>query len=372
MQELDYETVDLNINMGPQHPSTHGVFRMVLTVDGEVVVDVVPVIGYMHRGGEKLLENLDYRQGIGIMDRTDYLAQFSGEQVFCMAAEKLYGFEVPERAEYLRVICVELNRIASHMMFMGAYGADSGVLGTTFTYGFVQRERIQRIFERLTGERLMYNYFRVGGVAWEPYEGFDRDIREVIPLLKQGIGDLNGLLTTNEIFIERTRNIGIMTPEQAIAWGQTGPMLRATGVTYDIRKDEPYSIYDRFAFDIPTGTHGDCYDRYLVRLEEMLQSIRIIEQALDQLPRSGPLMPDKYPRMLRLPVGEVYTNVESPRGDYGIYLVSKGGNKPYRCHVRSPCFSNLSGLREMTVGEYVADAVMILGSTDIVLCEVDR
>lgn len=372
MDDLDYETIDLNINMGPQHPSTHGVFRMVLTVDGEVVVDVEPVIGYMHRGGEKLLENLDYRQGIGIMDRTDYLGNFNGEHVYCIAAEKLYGFVVPERAEYLRVICTELNRIASHMMFMGAYGTDVGVFGTTFTYAFVQRERIQRIFERLTGERLMYNWFRVGGVGWEPYEGLERDIREVIPLLKQGIADFNSLLTTNELFLARTRHIGVIGPELAISWGLTGPMLRASGVKYDVRKDEPYSIYDRFDFDVPVGTNGDCYDRYLVRLEEMVQSIRIVEQALSGLPKSGPLMPERYPRMLRLPVGEVYARAEGPRGEYGVYLVSKGGNKPYRCKVRSPSFSNLSALREMTLGEYVADAVIILGSVDIVLCEVDR
>ena len=217
--------------MGPQHPSTHGVFRMVLTVDGEVIVDVEPVIGYMHRGGEKLLETLDYRQGIGIMDRTDYLGNFNGEQVYCMAAEKLYGFEVPERAEYLRVICTELNRVASHMMFLGAYGTDAGVFGTTFTYGFIERERIQRIFERLTGERMMYNYFRVGGVAWEPYEGFRARIRDVIPQLRQGIADFNGLLTTNEVFLARTRNIGVITPERAIDYGLTGPMLRASGVS---------------------------------------------------------------------------------------------------------------------------------------------
>jgi NADH-quinone oxidoreductase subunit D len=372
VQELDYETLDLNINMGPQHPSTHGVFRMVLTVDGEVVVDVIPVIGYMHRGGEKLLENLDYRQGIGIWDRTDYLGNFNGEQVYCIAAEKLYGFEVPERAEYIRVICTELNRVASHMMFMGAYGADVGIFGTAFTYGFVERERIQRVFEKLTGERLMYNYFRVGGVAWEPYEGFERDIRELIPQLKQGIADFNSLMTTNEIFLSRTRGIGMISAERAINFGLTGPMLRASGVRCDIRKDEPYSIYNRFIFDIPVGENGDCYDRYLVRLEEMVQSLRIVEQALDQLPKSGPLMPEKYPRMLRLPVGELYARIEGPRGEYGCYLVSKGGNKPYRCKVRAPSFSNLSALREMTVGEYVADAVIVLGSTDIVLCEVDR
>ncbi len=369
--EQEFETVSIDINMGPQHPSTHGVFRMVLSVDGELVVDVEPVIGYMHRGGEKLSENLDYRQGIGIQDRTDYLGNFNCEHCYVMAAEKLAGIVPPERAEYIRVICAELNRVASHMMFMGAFGTDVGVFGTSFTYAFRDREDIQRFFEELTGERIMYNYFRVGGVAWEVQNGFEQKCRALIKRLRRGIADINGLLTENEVFVARCKDVGAISAEKAIEYGLTGPMLRAAGVNYDIRRDEPYSIYDRFQFDVPIGHNGDCYDRYLVRLEEMRQSLRIVEQALEQM-QPGPIMPEKMPRMLRIPPSECYMRTENPRGEYGIYLVSKGGNKPYRIKMRSPSFSNLMALREMTIGEYVADAVIILGSTDIVLCEVDR
>jgi NADH-quinone oxidoreductase subunit D len=368
----EYETLDIAINMGPQHPSTHGVFRMVLSVDGELIVDVEPVIGYMHRGGEKLSENLDYRQGIGIQDRTDYLGNFNCEQAYCIAAEKLGGFEVPERAEWIRTICVELNRCSSHFMFLGAYGTDAGFFGTSFTYGFRERERIQDFFEELTGERLMYSYFRVGGVAWELPSGFERKCRELIKEVRQGVKDFDGLLTDNEVFIARTRNVGMISADRAVEYGLSGPMLRACGVPWDLRREEPYSVYPQLQFDIPVGINGDCYDRYLVRLREVEQSLTIVEQCLDMMPTTGPYMAEKMPRMLRLPAGEAYVRTENPRGEYGIYLVSKGGNKPYRLKMRSPCFCNLSALREMTIGEYVADAVMILGSTDIVLCEVDR
>jgi NADH-quinone oxidoreductase subunit D len=378
--DQEYETLDLAINMGPQHPSTHGVFRMILSIDGELIVDVEPVIGYMHRGGEKLSESLDYRQGIGIQDRTDYLGNFNCEQAYCIAAEKLGGFEVPERAEWIRTICVELNRVASHFMFLGAYGTDAGFFGTSFTYGFRERERIQDFFEELCGERMMYSYFRVGGVAWELPSGFERKCRELIKEVRQGVKDFDGLLTDNEVFIARTRNVGAITAERAVEYGLSGPMLRACGVAWDLRREEPYSCYaftdrqgaPKLQFEIPVGTNGDCYDRYLVRLREIEQSLNIAEQCLEMMPTTGPYMAEKMPRMLRLPAGEVYVRTENPRGEYGIYLVSKGGNKPYRLKMRSPCFCNLSALREMTIGEYVADAVMILGSTDIVLCEVDR
>jgi NADH-quinone oxidoreductase subunit D len=372
VEERDFETLSLDINMGPQHPSTHGVFRMVLAIDGEIVVDLEPVIGYMHRGGEKLSENLDYRQGIGIQDRTDYLGNFNCEHCYVMAAEKLAGIVPPERAEYLRIIMAELNRAASHLMFMGAYGTDVGLFGTSFTYGFREREQIQRFLEELTGERIMYNWFRVGGVAWEVQNNFEEKCRRLVRNVREGIKDLDGLLTNNEVFIARTRDVGVITPQKAIAFGMSGPMLRATGLPWDLRKDEPYSIYDRFEFDVPVGTNGDCYDRYTVRLEEIRQSLRIVEQALDQMPKSGPIMPEKMPRMLRIPPSECYMRTENPRGEYGIYLISKGGNHPYRLKMRSPSFCNLMALREMTVGEYVADAVVILGSMDIVLCEVDR
>ena len=371
VQEQQIDTVDINVNMGPQHPSTHGVFRMVLTIDGERVIDVEPHIGYMHRGAEKLSETMDYRAAIGYQDRTDYLTQFMNEQAYCMAVEKLLELEVPERAEYIRVILCELNRISSHFMFLGAFGIDLGHFGTSFTYGFREREHIQDIFEETTGERMMYGYFRPGGLVWDVPDNFVQRVREVLPKSRQGLRDIDMLMTENEIVAARSRGIGIMSAEDAINWGLSGPMLRAAGVPWDLRKDKPYSIYDRFEYDVPVGRHGDVFDRYLVRIEEVRQSIRIVEQALDQLP-DGPIMPEKMPRRLRGPEGEVYAAVEGARGEYGIYLVSKGGDKPYQLKMRSPSFCNLSALREMTVGNYVADAVAILGSIDIVLCCVDR
>jgi NADH-quinone oxidoreductase subunit D len=369
-QEL--EVVDMPINMGPQHPSTHGVFRMVLVVDGEKVVDVTPHIGYMHRGGEKLMEAMDFRQGIGYADRTEYLAQFSAELGYVMAVEKLMGVEIPERAEHIRVILTELNRLSSHFMFMGAFGIDSGLFGTSFTYAFREREYLQDVFEEVSGDRLMYAYVRVGGLAWEVPDNFEQRVHEVLKTSAAGIKDLDDLLTTNEIFMARCQKIGVFTSEQAIANGLSGPMLRASGVNWDLRRDEPYSIYPRFKFDIPVGNYGDVYDRYLVRLEEMRQSIKIVEQAIESLPKEGPIVAEKLPRRLRTPPGEVYSKVESPRGEWGVYLVSKGGDKPHRLKMRSPSFCNLSALREMTIGQFLADAVMILGSMDIVLCDVDR
>lgn len=371
VQEQELETVDINVNMGPQHPSTHGVFRMVLTIDGERVVDVEPHIGYMHRGGEKLSENMDYRAAIGYQDRTDYLAQFLNEQAYCMAVEKLLDIEVPERSEYIRVILCELNRVTSHFMFLGAFGIDLGYFGTSFTYAFRERERIQDIFEEVSGERLMYGYFRPGGLAWDVPDHFVQMVRDVLPESKRGLDDLDILMTQNEVVAARTKGVGAMNAEDSVNWGLSGPMLRAAGVNWDLRKDKPYSIYDRFDYDIPLGTYGDVFDRYIVRLEEARQSIRIVEQALEQLP-DGPIMPEKMPRRLRAPESEAYAAVEGARGEYGIYIVSKGGDQPYRLKIRSPSFCNLSALRAMTIGNYVADAVAILGSIDIVLCDVDR
>jgi len=370
-QERDLETLDIHVNVGPQHPATHGVFRMVLTVSGEKVVGVVPHIGYMHRGAEKLSETMDYRQGIIYQDRTEYLAQFNAEHCYCLAIEKLGGIEVPERAEYIRVILAELNRITSHYMFVGAFATDIGVYGTAFTYAFREREYIQEIFEAVSGDRMMYGYFRPGGVVWDVTQDFKDRVRWVCKQTRVGIDDLDRLLTTNEIFLTRCRDIGAISLEDAVDYGLSGPMLRACGLPHDLRRVEPYSIYDRFDFDIPTGTNGDVYDRYLVRMEEMRQSVRIVEQAIEQMP-DGPIMPEKAPRRLRLPPGEVYMRTENPRGEYGIYLVSKGGEKPYRLKIRSSCLSNLTALRQMVVGQYVADAVVILGSVDIVLGEVDR
>jgi NADH:ubiquinone oxidoreductase subunit D len=369
--EHEIETFDINVNVGPQHPATHGVFRMILTVDGELVVDVDPVIGYMHRGNEKLPEYCDYRQVIGYHDRTDYLAQFNAEHCFVEAVEKLAGITPTERSQYIRVILAELNRIASHLMFFGAFGQDIGFYGTSFNYAFRDREYLQDFFEEITGERLMYNYFRPGGVAWDVPEYFEEDCLDVLDKLERGFGDLEGLMMENEALLARCRGLSPVTPEDAINWGLSGPMLRATGLRHDIRRAEPYSIYDRFDFDIPAGVRGDVYDRVVVRLEEMRQSVLITEQALEQMPE-GPIMAEGMKRILRVPPGEIYMRVESPRGEYGIYLVSTGTDKPYRHKVRGASFCNLSALRAMTVGNYVADAILILGSIDIVLCEVDR
>jgi len=371
-QEHELETIDLHINVGPQHPATHGVFRMILTVDGEKVVDCDPVIGYMHRGAEKLSENCDYRQAIGYQDRTEYLAQFNAEWTYCLAVEKLLGLQVPERAEYIRVILGELNRVASHLMFMGAFGTDVGFFGTPFMYAFREREVIQDFFEAVTGERMMYNYFRPGGVAWDVPDDFEEHCRYVIDHVRRGVEELDALMTDNEVFLARCRGLSPVTPEEAINWGFSGPMLRACGIKHDLRRAEPYSIYDRFDFEIPTGTQGDVYDRYLVRMEEMRQSLRIVEQALRQMPKQGPVMAEGLKRTIRVPPGEVYSRTESPRGEYGVYLVSKGGDKPWRLKIRSAAFCNLSALKNLVVGNYVADAIIILGSIDIVLCEVDR
>jgi len=370
--EPEFETQDLFVNIGPQHPATHGVFRMVLEVDGEVVRNLIPHIGYMHRGGEKLSEHMDYRQAIGYQDRTEYLSQFNAELCYVLAVEKLAGLVPPERAEYIRIILTELNRVSSHFMFLGAFGTDLGVFGTSFTYAFREREHILDLFEEVSGDRLMYAYFRPGGVAWDVPRDFKDRVRWVCKQALIGADDMDKLLTDNEIFIARTRNIGKLSIEDAIDYGVTGPMLRASGMKFDLRRDEPYSIYDRFDFDIPVGTNGDCYDRYLVRLQEIRESIRIVEQAVEQMPDEGPILPERMPRMLRPAAGEVYMRCEDPRGEYGVYIISKGATQPYRCRIRSPSFCNLSALKHMTVGHFVADAVTILGATDIVLCSVDR
>ncbi|MCC6237588.1 MAG: NADH-quinone oxidoreductase subunit D [Dehalococcoidia bacterium] len=357
--------------MGPQHPSTHGVFRMVLEIDGEVVRDVLPYIGYLHRGAEKLCETMDYRQGIGFMDRTEYLAAFNAELSYVMAVEALAGIDVPERAQWIRMILCELNRLSSHFMFLGAFGVDVGVLGTSFTYAFRERENIFDLFEEICGDRMMYAYFRVGGLAWEVTDNFVTRVNQVLGMARQGIADLDGLLTQNEIFQARTRGIGHIPAADAIDWGMSGPSLRASGVALDVRRDEPYLFYPQVKFDVITGTNGDVYDRYLCRLREMHESIKIVEQCLQNL-QPGPIVPERMSRLLRTPPGEVYIRTEAPRGEYGVYMVSNGGNRPWRCKVRSACLSNLQALRDMTVGHYVSDAVLILGSIDIVLSEVDR
>ena len=367
----EFETQDLLLNVGPQHPSTHGVFRMVMQVDGEVVRDIIPYIGYLHRGAEKLCETMDYRQGIGFMDRTEYLAAMNAELSYVMAVEKLAELEVPDRALWIRMILVELNRLSSHLMFMGAFGIDVGVFGTPFIYAWREREAIIDLFEEISGDRMMYAYLRPGGLAWDVPANFVPRCSEVLTAVRQGIADFDGLLTKNEIFIARTRGIGIVSAADAIDFGMSGPSIRASGVPLDVRREEPYLKYDEIKWDVITATEGDVYARYLCRLAEMRESVKIVEQCLDRL-QPGPIMPEKMPRMLRPPPGEVYIRTEAPRGEFGIYMVSKGGNRPYRLKVRSACLSNLQALKHMSVGLYVADAIIVLGSIDIVLSEVDR
>jgi NADH-quinone oxidoreductase subunit D len=361
--------IDLMINMGPQHPSTHGVFRIVIWVDGERIVKAEPHIGYLHRGSEKLCEGELYSQIITLFDRMDYVGNLNSELAFVLAVEKLMSVDIPDRANYIRVILCELNRIASHMLFYGVYGLDVGAM-TPVLYGFRERERIQALFENVTGARMMHNYFRVGGVKEELPDDFAARMKELVEDLKKGIEECDSLLSQNEMFLARTKGIGQISGEDAIDFGVSGPMLRASGVAEDIRITEPYSIYDRFEFGIPVGKYGDCWDRYYVRVEEMRQSILIIEQAMAQM-QTGPIMAD-IRRIARPPKGEVYVRTESPRGDLGVFLVSDGSDKPYRVKVRAPSFANLQALQHLLRNSYIADAVVILGSIDIILGEVDR
>ena len=359
------------VNLGPQHPSTHGVFRAVLWLDGERIVEVEPHIGYLHRGTEKLCEGELYPQVITLFDRIDYISNFNNEMAFCMVAEKLMGVEAPERAQYVRVILCELNRVANHFLFYGTFGLDAGAM-TPVMYGFRERERIQRLFESVSGARMMHNYFRIGGLKEEPPPDFEERVADILPELEQGIGECDRLLSQNEVFVARTRNIGTIDTQRAIDYALSGPVLRATGIPYDIRVVEPYSVYDRFEFDVPVGSNGDSWDRYAIRVEEIRQSLRIVRQALEQMPSGGPIMAAGVRRLPRPPKGEAYVRTESPRGDYGVYLVSDGTNKPYRVKVRTPSFLNLQALRYLLRDAYLADAIIILGSLDIVLGEVDR
>ena len=363
------DAIDLMVNMGPQHPSTHGVFRVVIWVDGERIVRAEPHIGYLHRGSEKLCEGELYAQIITLFDRLDYVGNLNCELAFVLAVEKLMGLEPPPRAECIRVILAELNRIASHMLFYGVYGLDVGAM-TPVLYGFRERERIQELFESVTGARMMHNYFRIGGVKEDLPADFPARMSRLIPQLKQGIQECDELLSQNEMFLARTRHIGAISADEALDYGVTGPALRAAGVAEDVRVSEPYSIYDQFDFGIPVGTYGDCWDRYYVRVEEMRQSLRIIEQAMERL-EPGPVAANAR-RIARPPKGEVYARTESPRGDFGVFLVSDGSDKPYRVKVRAPSFANLQALQRLLRDAYVADAVVILGSIDIILGEVDR
>ncbi len=360
------------VNLGPQHPSTHGVFRMVVTLDGETILKLKPVMGYLHRNHEKIGERNTFLQNMPFTDRLDYLSSMSNNFGYALAVEKLMGIKPPERAEYLRVIMAELTRISNHIFAIGMFLNDLGAYFTPALYAIQERELILDIFEAVSGSRMMCNYFRFGGVARDLPEGVLEKIRSlVVDRLPRKVDELDLYLTNNEIIRARGEGVGVLTPEQAIAYSAAGPVLRASGVPYDIRRADPYSIYDRFEFDVAVRYHGDVYDRYLIRMDEMRQSLRILQQAVRDLPE-GPIQEGKPQYQVRVPAGESYGRVEGPKGELGYYIVSNGKANPWRYHVRAPSFINLTALETMAVGDKIADAVAILGSIDIVLGETDR
>jgi NADH-quinone oxidoreductase subunit D len=383
------------LNMGPQHPSTHGVLRVILELDGEIVVKAQPVIGYLHTGIEKSCEAKTYSQAITLTDRLDYLAPLSNNLCYCLAVEKLLGLEVPKRAQYIRVLLTELTRIGSHLVWLGTHAIDLGAM-SVFLYTFREREEIMRIFEFVSGQRMMTSYFRIGGLALEPPPGWLESVNRVIDALPGHVDEYEDLLTTNRIWLGRTQGIGILTAADAIAMGASGPMLRGSGVAYDVRKAFPYSSYDEFEFEVQTQTAGDCFARYQVRVAEIRESIKIVRQAMNKIPAEGPIrtvapgiVPPSREEMktsiegliyhfkiftegFAPPPGEVYQVIESPRGELGFFVVSDGSAKPYRVKVRAPSFINLQSLSKLAEGRLIADVVACIGTTDIVLGEVDR
>jgi NADH-quinone oxidoreductase subunit D/NADH-quinone oxidoreductase subunit C/D len=366
------ESDQMIVNLGPQHPSTHGVFRMAVKLDGETIVELKPVMGYLHRNHEQIGERNTFIQNIPFTDRLDYFSSMTNNWGYVQAVEKLMGIKPPERAEYLRVIMSELTRISNHTAAIGFLLNDLGAYFTPILYAFEERELILDIFEATAGSRMMCNYFRFGGVTRDLPEGIAEKIRALVfDRLPRKIDELDAFLTNNEIVRNRAMGVGVLTPDQAIAQSIVGPVARASGVPYDIRRAEPYGIYDRFDFDVAVRYHGDVYDRYLVRLDEIRQSIRIIQQAIKTLPE-GPIQEGKTQYQARVPAGEAYGRVEGPKGELGFYVISTGKPNPWRYHVRAPSFINLTALSTMAKGNKIADAVIILGSIDIVLGEVDR
>jgi NADH-quinone oxidoreductase subunit D len=383
------------LNMGPQHPSTHGVLRVILELDGEIVLKAKPVIGYLHTGIEKSCESKTYSQAITLTDRIDYLAPLSNNLCYCLAAEKLIGLEVPKRAQYIRVLLTELTRITSHLVWLGTHAIDLGAM-SVFLYSFREREEIMKIYEYVSGQRMMTSYFRIGGLALEPPPDWLDRVRRVVDAMPGHIDEYEELLTKNRIWLARTQGVGVLDAKDAIAMGSSGPMLRGSGINYDTRKAFPYSSYEEFDFDVPVQTAGDCYARYLVRVAEMRESLKIVKQAMEKIPPSGPfraeaqgIIPPSREEMktsiegliyhfkiftegFAPPPGEVYQAVESPRGELGVYMVSDGSPKPYRVHFRAPSFVNLQSLPLLCQGRLLADVVACIGTTDIVLGEVDR
>jgi NADH:ubiquinone oxidoreductase subunit D len=365
-------TEQVIVNLGPQHPSTHGVFRMAAKLDGETVVDLKPVMGYLHRNHEKIGERNTFLGNMPYTDRLDYFNSMSNNFGYALAVEKLMGIAPPERAEYIRVMMAELTRIVNHLALFGFLLNDFGAYFTPFLYAFEERELILDIFEAVAGSRMMCNYFRFGGVARDLPEGVTDKIKDLVfDRLPRKIDDLDLYITNNEIVRHRSQGVGVLTPEQAIAFSTVGPVLRASGVPYDLRRAQPYSIYNRFDFDVAVRYHGDVYDRYLVRLDEMFQSLRILKQVLKDIPE-GPIQEGKPQYQVRVPAGESYGCVEGPKGELGFYVISNGKPYPWRYHVRAPSFINLTPLESMCIGNKIADVVVILGSIDIVLGETDR
>ncbi|MCX6152819.1 MAG: NADH-quinone oxidoreductase subunit D [Candidatus Kapabacteria bacterium] len=376
--EYDFGRVDserMRLNVGPQHPSTHGVLRLEIELEGEIVTDVIPHIGYLHRCFEKYCEQMQYPQVIPYIDRLDYIASMNNEWPFVMGVEKMMNIQVPERVEYIRVIFAELNRIANHQIAVATFGMDAGAF-TPFLYLFRDREMILNLFEHTSGARLLYNYFWVGGLAHDVPPNFKDTALNIIKTVRATNEEVMRLLMGNKIFVERTVKVGILPADVAINFACSGPVLRGSGVEWDLRKAQPYSIYDRFDFNVCVGSNeigviGDSWNRNIVRMNEMEQSCRIIEQAIAQMPNEGDVR-EKFPKKVRPPKGEIYCSAENPKGELGFYLVADGGNKPFRLKSRPTSFVNLAVLPEICKGYMVADLILILGSIDIVLGEVDR
>jgi NADH-quinone oxidoreductase subunit D len=369
------KTEEMVLSMGPQHPSTHGVLRLELVVDGEIVVDVIPHLGYLHRCFEKHCEHMtSYQQVIPYADRMDYVAAMSNEFGYVVAVEKLLKIKVPERVEYIRVIMAEFSRIVSHLIAVGTYGMDIGAV-TPFLFCMRDRERVLDIFEQTCGARLLYNYMWIGGLSHDVQPNFEEKVRSFCTYFRPKLKELNDLLSYNKIFIDRTANVGVLPADVALNYAVSGPTLRGSGIRWDVRKNDPYSIYPTLDFEIPVGTGamgtvGDCWDRYMVRVKEMEQSVNILEQAIEKLPPGD--VQAALPKRIRPDAGDLYVRTETPKGELGYYVVSDGTASPFRVKVKSPCFVNLSALPAMARGSMIADVVAILGSIDIVLGEVDR
>lgn len=362
-------TEEMVLNVGPQHPSTHGVLRVLVTLDGEKIVEAVPIIGYMHRGHEKLIEMRDFRQITNLVSRMDWLSGINNEIPLSIAVEKMMGIEVPRRAQYLRTILIELNRIMNHLVFTGSFGLELGAT-TPVMYAFRERELLQGVLEMVSGGRLHFGFFRPGGMKEDVPKGFPQLARRAVDQLLRAIPDYENLLLGNEIFKQRTVGVGILPPHLAVEYGVSGPLLRGSGIPWDIRKSDPYLVYDEFEFDVPVGSHGDSFDRYYVLIQEMKESARIILQALDGLPAGSHI--GQIPKRLTLPKGEIYSHAENSLGELGYYLISDGGAKPYRVKIRNPSFANIAVVPHMLRGIYVADMIAVLGSMFFVVGDIDR